>query len=168
MIPEEARAKVGRESPRRILGEVAKRDIGRFAQAVGDPNPLYFNEDFAKKSRYGGIIAPPLFYLTFVYDLGPHAVTGADGRPKTPNGVELYAGIEYPRLPLKNTLAGGWEVEFLQPLRPGDTISVIGKIVGLHEKEGKSGKMAFVVSENSYFNQRDEMVVREKITTIFY
>ena len=168
VIPEEARAKIGKESPPRVMGEVTKRDIRRFAQAVGDSNPLYFDDGYAEKSRYGGIIAPPLFYLSFVYDPGPEAVAGADGRLRRPSGVEMYGGIEFPQLPLKNILAGGRELEFLQPLRPGDTLSVTGKILDLYEKEGKRGKMVFVVSENTYFKQRNEVVLKEKITNIFY
>lgn len=168
VIPKEARAKVGKESPQRVLGEITKRDIRRFAQAVGDLNPLYFDDDYAKNSRFGGIIAPLLFYFSFVYDPGPEAVAGDDGTLREPSGVERYGGIEYPQLPLKNILAGGRELEFLQMLRPGDILSVTGKILDLYEKEGKRGKLVFVVSENTYFNQNNEVVLKEKITNIFY
>ena len=35
--------------------------IMMFARAVGDPNPVYYDEDAAKKTEAGGIIAPPTF-----------------------------------------------------------------------------------------------------------
>jgi len=39
--------------------------IRRYAQAISDLNPLYLDEEYAKKSEYGGIIAPP----TFIFDV---------------------------------------------------------------------------------------------------
>ena len=41
--------------------DVTKRDIKRFAQAIGETNPIHFDEDYAKSTMYGTIIAPPLF-----------------------------------------------------------------------------------------------------------
>lgn len=32
-----------------------------FARAIGDLNPLYVDEEAAKRSEFGGIIAPPTF-----------------------------------------------------------------------------------------------------------
>jgi len=40
---------------------VTAKDIKRFAQAIDDPNPLYHDEEYAKSSKFKGIIAPPLF-----------------------------------------------------------------------------------------------------------
>ena len=31
---------------------------------MGDMNPLWRDEEYAKKTRWGGIIAPPAFYAT--------------------------------------------------------------------------------------------------------
>ena len=42
--------------------EVATRmAILKFAEGIGDPNPLWSDEEHAKKTRYGSIIAPPSF-----------------------------------------------------------------------------------------------------------
>ena len=168
LIPETARANIGRVTSRRVLGEVTRRDIVRFVQAVGDKNPLYRDDDYAEKSRHRGIIAPPLFYLTFVYDPGPDSELWPDGRLRKPGGVEMYGGIEFPELPLKNILAGGRELEFFKPLRIGDVISVSGKLIDIYEKDGKRGKVIFTINENTYFNQKDEIVLIEKLTNIFY
>ena len=35
--------------------------IMMFARSVGDANPIYHDEDYAKKTDLGGIIAPPSF-----------------------------------------------------------------------------------------------------------
>jgi hypothetical protein len=39
--------------------EATRGAIRRFADGVGDPNPLWRDEDYAKKTRYGCLIAPP-------------------------------------------------------------------------------------------------------------
>ena len=35
--------------------------IMMFARSVGDANPIYHDEEYAKKTDVGGIIAPPTF-----------------------------------------------------------------------------------------------------------
>ena len=53
-IPDELRKMVGVEGRRRVF-EVEKGSIRKFAQAVGDPNPLWQDEEYARKSRYGSM-----------------------------------------------------------------------------------------------------------------
>lgn len=43
-----------------IKFKVEKAHIAAFAQAVDDPNKLYFDEKYAAKTKYKGIIAPQL------------------------------------------------------------------------------------------------------------
>ena len=52
------KAKIGEEWEPRVY-EIEKGMIQRFVQAIDDPNPLWQDEEYAKKSQYGGIIAPP-------------------------------------------------------------------------------------------------------------
>ena len=48
----------------RFLKEVTRDNILNFADAVGDNNPLWINEDYAAQSRFGSITAPPTSSLT--------------------------------------------------------------------------------------------------------
>ena len=48
--------------------EIEKGMIRRFVRAVGDSNPLWQDEESAKKTSYGGIIAPPTFALILGFD----------------------------------------------------------------------------------------------------
>jgi acyl dehydratase len=41
--------------------EVTRMAITRFAEGIGDPNPLWFDEDYAASTKHGGMIAPPSF-----------------------------------------------------------------------------------------------------------
>jgi acyl dehydratase len=35
--------------------------IRHFADGLGDTNPLWTDEEYAKRTKWGGIIAPPCF-----------------------------------------------------------------------------------------------------------
>lgn len=119
--------------------------IRRFAEAIGDDNPLYHDREFAQKSPFGGIIAPP----TFVFEWAHHeAVT-----------VDEY-GLYISDMPLPDHLVrGGNEYEFIQPLRPGDIITTKSKIADVYEKQSRSGgNLTFIVCQSTYINQQDEVL----------
>ena len=59
-ITPEMKAAIGVESEPRT-SEVEKGAIIKFAEAIGDTNPIYNDEAAARESRYGGLIAPPTF-----------------------------------------------------------------------------------------------------------
>jgi acyl dehydratase len=69
--PEElarVRAKIGQkvtinEPPH--LTEVTRDAVRHWAQAVGDRNPIYIDEDYAKKSSLGGLTCPPCMLYAF-------------------------------------------------------------------------------------------------------
>lgn len=45
-----------------VVEEVEKGWIRQFCQAIGDANPIYTDEAYAKETVHGGIIAPPTFF----------------------------------------------------------------------------------------------------------
>jgi len=61
MVSEEVAKLIGKVGDIRIM-EVEKGAIKRYADAVGDFNPIYWDEEYASNSRYGSIIAPPGFF----------------------------------------------------------------------------------------------------------
>lgn len=38
-----------------------------YARAIGDENPLYFDEELAKQSPFGGLIAPPTIHVPLLF-----------------------------------------------------------------------------------------------------
>lgn len=56
--------KIGEEFEARRKFEVKAEDIISFSQAVMDPNPLFNDEEYAKNTPWGGLIAHPLFFTT--------------------------------------------------------------------------------------------------------
>jgi acyl dehydratase len=146
IITEKLRNMVGVEAEPEVF-EVEKGHIRRFAEAVGDPNPLWQDEAYARKSRYGSIIAPPMFLQD-------------EGKNKFADRL-----IEIP-LPVKGFLNGGVEIDYYQPMKPGDVITTQARLVDVYEKEGKAGKLVFMIMEVTFKNQRKELVCRSRNTFI--
>lgn len=44
--------------------EATRTAIRKFADGIGDPNPLWRNKEYAMKTRYGEIVAPPSWILS--------------------------------------------------------------------------------------------------------
>lgn len=156
LITEQARALVGKETEP-VTGEVRAKDIRRFCYAVDDLNPLYLDEEYAGRTGFGGIVAPPMFFDIPTVPEFPQHQLKEDGMAQ--------AGL---RPPLKATrsMAGGNEVEFFRPVRPGDRITRVSKIADLYEKEGRSGPLVFTVYEHRYTNQDGDLVAVERLTGI--
>lgn len=161
LITDEARALIGQESET-LLGEVTLLDIQRYALTIGDDNPLYFDEEYARTTPYGGIIAPPN-YLTAVITYG----LGAPEDELTVDGLGRRQDDGY-SLPIKaqRRMAGGQELEFHQPVRPGDLITRRSRTTGMEQREGKSGALVLVYTEQRYFNQRGVLLVTCRQTAI--
>ena len=153
MLPEEVTKFIGTGGAGGT-SEVEKGAIARYAEAVGDPNPLYWDEEYAKNSKYGSIIAPPGFFGWPVR----RARGSAEAAP--PQGPNL-AKAGYGRV-----LDGGMEYEFINPIRAGDVLSSSSIIKDIMEREGRTGKMAFVIRETTYTNQKGEVVAKTRGTSI--
>ena len=145
VITDSMRAAIGKDSvPMTYLVEAGA--IRRFADAIGDQSPLYRDEQTARETSYGGIVAPPTFLRLF--------------RPSP-------AILEFPN-PYPGVLDGGSRWEYFEPVRPGDRITVTVRLVDLYEREGSLGNMLFAVRENRFVNQEGAMVAVDRDTEIYY
>ncbi len=119
------------------MWEVEKGHIRRFAEAIGDPNPIYRDEAYAAKTRHGGIIAPPQFLIDA--------------------GLVKFVDRLVDMCPDKANINAGTDLEFYRLMRPGDTITTVAKLADVKEKTGKSGVMIFLTIEVTYTNQKGEL-----------
>jgi len=153
-IPEDVLAMIGVEKVRRY--DVTRTEIKRFAQAIGEANPIHFDEEHAKSTKYGTIVAPPLFCQTFTFEDVPPNRLPVDGSP-----IE----IDVP-LPAHRTVGGGSSYEIFQRVRAGDTIAVKSTLKDVLAKEGRSGKLYFIVVETEFSNGKNQAVAKETATYI--
>ncbi len=156
MIPEEVGKLIGRTGETMIM-EVEKGAIKKLADAVGDPNPLYWNDEYARSSRYGSIVAPPGFFgwPTKWPEMGP---TFSRLREELTTTIS-EAG--FPRV-----LDGGIEYDFFAPVRAGDTLAALPKIINIFDRESKGSTMLFSVTETTYTNQNGALVAKARQTLI--
>ena len=151
LIPDAARAMVGQEMES-VSDTVEQGAIRRYAQAMGNTNPLYLDEEYARETPYGGIIAPPLF-------LGALAAYPPGYPEPSEDGIGGRTAAEQVALPLKRVIVGGQEWEFFEPVRPGDRILITSRLVELRETVGReSGPMIVNVKESTYTNQHGQVV----------
>ena len=143
---ERLKSQIGVEWPP-LVYEIEKGMIRRFARAVGDSNPLWQDEESAKKTSYGGIIAPPTFALILGFDQLQQVLT---------SGSSL------------TVLHGSTELECYQPVRPGDVITLTARIANVRERQSKMGRTVFVTFDMTYKNQGQEVVARCRQMAIIY
>lgn len=161
-ITEEVRAMIGKEVWS-DTGTATLTQIKKFAQSIGEKNPLYFSEEYAKSSRYGGIIAPPLF---------DDPLLDYDGREAELEILEsgsriVQVGHDIPALEhLRGAFEGDVEYELFKPIRPGDVIKASRKIIDVYEKAGRSGRMVFIVAETTLRDEKGETVLNCRSTVI--
>jgi len=129
--------------------EVSTWAIKRFIEATTDVNPLWQDEVYARKTRWGGIIAPPAFL--HVFDPANRAFR------RLPDLSHMATTLPF-EPPYPRTFQAFYEFQFFNPLRPGDMITSTAKIGDVYEREGKSGRMVFIRMDNEHYNQRKELV----------
>ncbi|MGE0801982.1 MAG: MaoC family dehydratase N-terminal domain-containing protein [Lautropia sp.] len=137
----------------RELGTITRAMIARFAVSIGDPSPIYFDDDKARAAGHPGIIAPPTFLPAILgWGAGPaESELLADG-----NDPELVP----PEIAGCRMMGGGQALRFGVPVQPGDTVTARKRVVEMRHRRSRSGApMVLMVTETSYFNQRDELLV---------
>src|SRR5215831_16825444 len=123
---------------------VERGKIKEFADAVGDPNPIYREPGGA--AALGGIVAPPTFLRTFLYE--PRAASDA-------LKVKDWSYIVH----------GEQEFEYFAAIFAGDVLTAHERIVSVVEKESRrAGRLHIAVIETVFHNQRGEKVQIDRRT----
>ena len=103
---------------------ITQENINLYAEASRDFNPIHIDEAFAKKTPLGGTIAHGMLILAYVSQM----MSAAFGQ---------------------SWLAGGkLSVRFKTPARPGDTITVSGRISRVEKNEGQTSIRCDVLCQN--------------------
>jgi acyl dehydratase len=122
-------------SPVRVTREM----ILAFCEAIGETNPPYFGSQAGKALGDNGLEAPLSFGAIFG------------------DGENIFS--QYPALNTRRLLAG-IDIEFLAPIRAGDSITTISRIKQVYEKTGRSGSMVFIVIGSILQKQNGEIAAR--------
>lgn len=123
-----------------VFNEYATRDnIRKFVDGIGDINPLFRDEAYAKKSRYGCLIAPPSFVFS------------------------VLAGIQFGWRGLAGYHSAS-DMEFYKAVKVGDRVRPEETYLDFEgpKKSKFAEKTIFDYFENKYFGPKDELVAKVK------
>ena len=132
------KSKIGYSAPP-ITSDVEKGAIRKFAEALGDLNPLYVDEEAAKRGPFGAVVAPPTFVQSLL----------AEGN------ALVRKGLDYDP---KKLLHGEQQYQYFKPVKAGDRITCQSRISDIYEKGGSSGMMDFFVVETTGADQHGDKV----------
>jgi len=99
--------------------EVSRLKIMEYAQAIGDPNPVYRDRDAARQAGYPDVIAPPTFAVVVALPASIAAVR--DTVPGT--GYPVIVHVEQ-------------RFEYARPIRAGDVLHAESAVIGIRELRG--------------------------------
>ena len=128
---------IGREY-KPVTYVVGQEKIKEYALAVGDLNPLYIDPEFAKKSKYSTVVAPPMFVVVFAKE----------------SMFNLFLDNEL-NLNISRLVHGEQEFNFHEVVKANDSIKTISKIKNIYQKNNND----FIELETNSYNQNNELVV---------
>lgn len=147
---------------------IEREGLRIFTQAIMDPDPRYWDDEFAKTTKFGGIITPPIYCTYLGRRTRPGSedpITRAFAENPNSDGIggvrdnESRGGL--PTIPthLKRILNAGNEIELRQYPKLGDRVFSQAKYADIKERVGKDGsRMLIVTTETVYTNQNDEVL----------
>jgi acyl dehydratase len=132
---------VGRTFPATKPYEVSRVKIAEFADAIGDPSPVFRDRDAAVAAGYPDVIAPPTFPIVVTMASSGSAVADPE------------LGINYAMV-----VHGEQRFEYTRPLHAGDVITAQTTIESIRE-----------VGSNVLLNTRTDLrtVAGEQVCTAF-
>jgi acyl dehydratase len=138
------RSLIGRESEP-VLQEVEKGAIRRFADALGDPNPLYQDEAATRASGFSNLLAPPTFPAVLAMN------------EKFRHSLDLGT---------RSILQSEQVIEYGRQVVAGDRVTVKSRVADVGERPGASGPMDVLVLEEEGRDDQGELLFRCRETLI--
>lgn len=126
--------------------EVTADGVRHFAYGYGDDNPLYCDPDYAAKTRWAVLVAPP----NFLYTMGEDAAPKPDSETKALLKGDPFAGL--------GSYQAVMEFEWWRPLQLGDRCKVLQTQVGVWPKSSSfGGRTVHVTQDYLYTNGHGDM-----------
>jgi acyl dehydratase len=122
--------------PFRAVAEAGR--LRFFAKAIGETNPVYFDESAARDAGHPGLPLPPTFLFSLEFE-----------QPDASWRDEI--GIELSRI-----LHGEQQFSYHRLAYAGDVLRFESRIADIYDKKG--GALEFVVRETRVTNQKGEHV----------
>ncbi|WP_214484144.1 MaoC family dehydratase N-terminal domain-containing protein [Bacillus sp. SM2101] len=137
---------------RKLIGKRSKKHrntiergaVKKFAEAIGDPHPIFIDEKVGTESRYKTNIAPVTF-------------------PRVLN----YGVIEGLQLPKKGLIHGEELYHYERPLLVNEEILCYQEVEDYYDKSSNSGELGFLVLKSYGEDVSGNIVFTAKSTIVF-
>jgi acyl dehydratase len=151
------RAMIGSERRYVAPDALGAAAIRYFAIAIGDLNPLWLDEKFARESGFASVVAPPtLVCETNQFVPGPR---GEDGY--------LSQMVDEP-MPGVRQIRGGNSYEFFRRVLPTDKITITWRVSDVQEKTSSTGAQMFVTTSIAIYTNQDGAELARNTETLIY
>jgi acyl dehydratase len=127
----------GRSFAASVPWEVKAEEIRQFADAIGDPNPVYRDEAAAKDAGYDGVIAPPTYLTKMMFMQDPAVFLDPE------LGLNLALIVH-----------GEQEFRFERPVKAGDRLTGTPTITSIAAK----GRNEYMVIDTEVRSEDGELV----------
>jgi hypothetical protein len=140
-----------------VAPPISLSDIRKWAIAVywpETPPRLFWDEEYARTTRWGGIIAPEdfnPFAWPIKSEAPPEFAMPRRGGGKGNRGMN-----------------GGQVDTYFAPMRPGEVIRARSRLRDWNERQTRFGLTLFVFTETEWLNQDNQLVKRHVQTFIRY
>ena len=105
---------------------------------------------------------PQAYHWCLCLPDAPTAILGADGHPVREDSDDSFL----PPIPLPRRMWASSKIEFLNPLRPGQTVMRSSRVAAITEKQGGSGALVFAQVAHETHGD-GELAMRETQTIVF-
>jgi len=157
---------------------IEREGLRIFTNAIMDPDPRYWDDEFAKGTKFGGIITPPI-YCSYI---GRKTLAGVEDpisrafaeNPESDGiggvregGADRKGALPSIPTPLKRILNAGNEIELYKYPALGDHIFSQAKYSDIKGRVTKDGTaMLVVTTQTTYTNQNDDVLCILRASTI--
>src|SRR5437764_53081 len=118
-LPAEVQALIGRELPSTPAPVAVERSlVDHWLEVYEDANPLYWDDEYARQSEWGGIVAPPGMLLTWTIPMYWTPETGPVDREAGQIHFKLKRLLDVPIGIVADT-----RIEWYVPVRLGDRLT---------------------------------------------
>ncbi len=122
----------------------ATRDVIRhYSWGIGDDNPLFADPEYAKTTKWGGIIASPTFFFG------------------------LWDAVVAPGLPDVQWYYSGIDAEFYHPIRRNDTVTATAEYVDVQPLSGKTVANMLVQTGDVRYHDQDGKLLTKVLSHCF-
>ena len=139
--------------------------IRHWAYALEDMNPVYIDAEFAARSRFGGIVSPPVMLQSWT--MPPPKISGIAERGGVPMEIKVNPAAFIDEAGFTGTVATNSEFEIERYPRLGDVITANTVYESVSdEKQTAMGPGHFVTWVTTYVDQNGEVLGRQRFRVL--